>query len=470
MSSTVLLISTNRCTTPDPVFPLGLACLSAALRRAGHRTCWLDTLADAERLEEVISTCRPDFVGLSLRNIDDVLIRKQETFFDTLASLAARIRQQTTSPIILGGSGFSLFPQHLLELVGADFGICGAGESGLVSLIEALEQGGNYRDIPGLVFREDGKIIANAAGPGLLDQALTEADRPVAITSHYLRSTGMLNLQTQRGCRFRCCYCTYPLLEGQKPMRRPPDMVAAEFEQLQKLGAKYVFITDSLFNSSREQAAEISEALLRRNLKMSWGCFLRPQGLAPDLMNLMARAGLSHIEFGSDSLCDEVLAAYHKDFCFDEVLYSSELARHENVDFCHFLIAGGPGESRATLASSYANSQRLKGAVIIAVVGMRIYPGTPLFEQAVAEGRIQRDADLLAPTYYLAPGLTADAVFERLREFARLSPCWIVGDPDPAYTTLVQRLRQRGVVGPLWSYFAMTQRLWPRGVVSELAR
>ena len=84
---------------------------------------------------------------------------------------------------------------------------------------------------------------------------------------------------------------------------------------------------------------------------------------------------------------------------------------------------------------------------------MRIYPGTRLFERAVGEGQISRDTDLLPPTYYLAPGLTAEAVFAQLQEFARVSPNWIVGDPAPGYTSLVERLRQRGVVGPLWSYF-----------------
>ena len=46
-------------------------------------------------------------------------------------------------------------------------------------------------------------------------------------------------------------------------------------------------------------------------------------------MKLMVLAGLSHIEFGSDSFCDEVLEAYQKDFTFDDILYSSELAYRE---------------------------------------------------------------------------------------------------------------------------------------------
>lgn len=462
MPSKVLLINANRCTRPDPVFPLGLTHLSAALRRAGHKTAWLDRLANVDCLEEVMDSFRPDFVGISLRNIDDVLIGKQETFFDDAVSLGARIRQKSSRPIIVGGSGFSLFPRQLLELAGADFGVCGEGEPGLIALIAALETGGGLAGIPGLVFRQNKQIVVNPPANAPLDGEYTDADRPDAITAHYLRTSSLLNVQTQRGCALRCCYCTYPLIEGRRHRRRPPELVADEFAQLQRLGAKYVFIVDSIFNSSARHVTEVCEALLRRNVKMSWGCFLRPQGLTADLVKLMARAGLSHIEFGSDSFCDEVLAACQKDLVFDDILRSSELARQQHVDYCHFLICGGPGETHETLARSFANAQQLPGAVILAVVGMRIYPGTHLFEQAVREGNISREADLLTPKYYLAPGLTAEEVFAQLQEFARLSPNWIVGDPGPAYSRLVDRLRQRGVVGPLWSYFAMLQRIQPR--------
>jgi radical SAM superfamily enzyme YgiQ (UPF0313 family) len=466
MPSRILLISANRCTTPDPVFPLALAHLNAALRQAGHHTFWLDSLTDADRFEAILDAAHPDFVGISLRNIDDVLIRKQETFFDDLALLCARIRQHTKSPIILGGSGFSLFPERLLALAGADFGICGEGEDSLVSLITALESGSGYSGIPGLVFRQNGNIIVNVPATHSLVHDLADADRPAAISQHYLQASGILNLQTQRGCGCRCCYCTYPVIEGKQHRRRPAEVVAAEFEQLQRLGARYVFIVDSIFNSSPRHVIEVCEAILRRKVKLAWGCFMRPHGLTPELMRLMAKAGLAHIEFGSDSFSDEVLAAYQKDFTFDDILRSSEQARQANVDFCHFLICGGPGETRATLWQSFENSQRLAGATILAVVGMRIYPGTPLFERALGEGRISRDTDLLTPAYYLAPDLTAESVFAQLEEFARLSPSWIVGDPPPAYINLVRRLRGRGVVGPLWGYFAMLQRVRPLASVA----
>ena len=465
MPSRILLINSNRCIAPDPVFPIGLAYLNAALRRAGHHCSWADSLAGAG-IEESVRTCRPDFIGISVRNIDDVLIRKRETFFADLRSLTTRLKQLSTSPVILGGSGFSIFPRELFELVEADFGIIGEGETALVDLIAALESNADHSQIPGLVFRRLGNLIINPASPARAEPQLALEDSPGHLVTHYLQTSGMLNVQTQRGCGFRCCYCTYPVIEGKRHRQRPPEIVAAEFEQLQRRGAKYLFVVDSVFNSSPAHVSEICEALLKRNVQVAWGCFLRPQGLSVDLMKLMARAGLKHIEFGSDSFCDEVLQSYAKDFNFEDIIQASELARQEQIDFCHYIIAGGPGETMGTLRRGFANSQRLRDAVVMAVVGMRIYPGTALFERAIAEGRISQQTNMLDPVYYLAPDLDQEKIFQMLQEFARSSPNWMVGDPAPAYQQLVVRLRERGMVGPLWSYFSMIQKIRPQ----ELAK
>ena len=463
MRRKVLLISPNRCTVPEAVFPLGLAHVNAALQRAGHETRLLDCLAGSRPLEQELCEFQPDFVGVSLRNIDDVLIRKQETYFGSLTTICETVRRLHPRPVILGGSGFSIYPARLLEMCGADFGIQGEGEAGFVALLAALDNGGNYADIPGLVYRRDGEILANPQEPTALDARKELPIRPPALAGHYLSISGTLNLQTQRGCRHTCCYCTYPLIEGRSHRRRDPEAVADEVEQLESLGAKYVFIVDSVFNSSTRHVTETCEAIIRRKTKLRWGCFLRPQGLTPELMQLMKRAGLSHIEFGSDSFCDSVLEEYAKRLTFADILRSSELARQAEIEHCHFLICGGPGETLETMETSFANSLRLQGPIIMAVVGMRIYPGTTLAARALREGQIGIDCDLLSPAYYVSPRVTQEAVFAKLHDFARRSPNWIAGDPPPDFVNLVARLRQRGVVGPLWSYFAMLQRIVPQG-------
>lgn len=462
MTSRVLLVSANRCATPDTVFPLGLSFLNAALRRAGHDVRWFDLLADSRPIREALTEYRPDFVGVSVRNIDDVLIRKRETFFDQLAGISEAVREVHPCPVILGGSGFSIFPEQVLALTGADYGLQGEGEAGLLALIEALTHGSDASHVPGLVYRKGGDIVANPARGTLYASALEEADYPRRLVDYYVKGAGMLNLQTQRGCAHACCYCTYPVIEGSAHRPRAPEDVAEEMARMEALGAKYVFIVDSVFNSTPRHVTDVCEALIRRRVRLRWGCFLRPQGLTSDLVALMAQAGLAHIEFGSDSFCDPVLEAYGKRFTFDDIQHSSELARQQRLDYCHFLICGGPGETADTLRIGYENSLRLAGAVIMAVVGMRIYPGTALYGRAVREGRITRDTNLLTPTYYLAPGLSEEQMFGELQAFARRSPNWLTGDPTPEYSRLVERLRARGVAGPLWSYFSMVQRLWPQ--------
>jgi radical SAM superfamily enzyme YgiQ (UPF0313 family) len=186
-------------------------------------------------------------------------------------------------------------------------------------------------------------------------------------------------------------------------------------------------------------------------------------------MQLMARAGLAHVEFGTDSLCDSVLAAYGKQFTFDDVLHSHELACQAKVDSCHFLICGGPGETPGTLEEGFRNSLRLKDTAILALVGMRVYPGTRLHARVLRERPLPPDDGLLQPYYYLSGALAEEQVFERLRDFSRRSPAWIVGDPPPRYVELAARLRSRGVIGPLWSYWCAAQRLAPALVQNPAA-
>ena len=462
MPSKILLVNVNRCVSPDPVFPLGMAYVSAALRRAGHRTRWWDLQVDGPGLEEVLQQERPDFAGISLRNIDDILIGTRETFFDHVAAISELIHTKAHCPVILGGSGFSIFPRPLLERTGADYGICGEGEASMVALVDALEKGADPRTVPGLVYRTgEGTIAVNPKAPSAPTWGLGTEGWPAEVVRHYLAKSRMLNVQTQRGCALHCAYCTYPVLEGKHPRSRDPEMVADEFASLNRIGAPFVFIVDSVFNSSPAHVQAICEAILRRNVRMRWGCFLRPQGVSAELMALMARAGLSNIEFGTDSFCDEVLPHYGKSFTFEDVLLTSQLAHRHKIDHCHFLICGGPGETERTLAESFANSRQLPDAPIMAVVGMRIYPGTALEHRAQAEGRIQPETDLLVPTYYLAEGLTEQTVFSQLHRFAVESPNWIPGAPSPGLTELGRRLRQKGVTGPLWSHFPALQRLAP---------
>ena len=126
----VLLISPNVEFLPDPIFPLGLAYIAAALKRRGidHRVLDLCFVTDVEdALSAEIASYRPDLTGPSLRNLDNVSYPQYTSYLPFYREVIDIIRRHSDSRIVLGGSAFSLMPHEIFACLDADFGIVGEG-------------------------------------------------------------------------------------------------------------------------------------------------------------------------------------------------------------------------------------------------------------------------------------------------------------------------------------------------------
>ncbi len=457
--SRVLLVNINRYDQPYPVYPLGLAYIDGALRAAGHVTRVWDSLADKTSLEETVGEFQPDFVGLSLRNIDTVQCLNPFSFVPELVECCERLRAVTAAPLILGGSGFSIFPKELYALTAVDFGVAGEGEQPLLALLAALRTGGSVAEIPGVVCRmATGSVSAAACRlSGEFSDAPFHDPR---LLKAYAQNGSLPGVQTQRGCPLKCCYCTYPVIEGKRSRFRSGEEIVEELRQLAAHGTKYAFFVDSVFNTRTSHVVETCEAIIRAKLDFQWECFLRPGGITRELLQLMQRAGLRHIEFGSDSFSDTTLASYGKSFSFEEVREASELANTLGVQYSHFLIFGGPGETAETVEETLTRAATLPAAFFFATIGMRIYPDTDLWRMLAPEMQRETAADYLVdPRFYVAPGLTAQGLHSRLRELLKSASNWIVGDPPAAFSETITKLRKRGISGPMREYVDLLQRL-----------
>ena len=462
----VLLVNLNSYDQPYPVYPLGQAYIDGALRQAGHVTEIWDARMPVEALERCVARFRPEFIGLSLRNIDNVQCHNPKSFMQDLADFSRRLRAVSAAPLVLGGSGYSVFPREILALGGVDYGIHGAGERALPQLVAALRAGGGEAalgQIPGLMFRgADG--VVRAVPCSAEDSAfLVAPHHDPGLMRAYLAQGSLPGVQTQRGCPLHCCYCTYPLIEGSRSRFLGGEAVVAEMRALAALGVKFAFFVDSVFNTRAEHVAEVCEALIRADLGVQWECFLRPRGITRELLQLMQRAGLSHIEFGSDSFSDSVLRRYGKSFTFDDIRQASEAAHGLGLHYSHFIIFGGPGETAATVEETLQRAGALPGAFYFGTVGMRIYPETPLWRQLAPETQGETAADyLLEPRFHLEPEFTVESLHARLREHQKGNCNWIVGDPPPVFVETMSKLRRRGVRGPMWEYAELLQRMQQR--------
>jgi radical SAM superfamily enzyme YgiQ (UPF0313 family) len=447
----VVLVNVNTCASPYPVFPLGLAHIAAALEAEGYEAHILDMALDAKTLPQQLQRLKPSYVGLSLRNIDDIQINNTHFYAPELEQATKQIRRATDAPIVLGGSGYSLFPDTLLKITGADFGIAGEGEQSFIALLKSLQTGARYQSIAGLVFHANGHIRINRKSACAAER-IARPKFPQRLARHYVEKSAMLNIQTQRGCALKCSYCTYPLIEGKRFRRRSPESVCDDICAAQRAGANYVFIVDSVFNTSQEHVQAVCEEILRRNIRIKWGCFLRPKSITQPLMDLMARAGLSHIEFGSDSLCDTMLESYKKGFHVEDIVRASQCAQKAKVYYAHFLIIGGPSETEKTIRQSYANSKHIRRTVFFPFIGIRVYPHTPVYEFALKERVITEQTDLLPPYFYVSPKVSRKKTAHMISQFHAESHNWILEDISQQHTHVMRGLRNIGVLGPLWEF------------------
>lgn len=456
----ILLINLNSYDQPYPVYPLGVAYIDGALRGAGHETRIWDGRMSKESLPETIQTFQPQVVGVSMRNVDNVQYHNPRSFVQDVIDCCAKVRAVTEAVLVLGGSAFSVFPKELFEVTGVDFGIQGEGETVFLALIESLQQSRCPEDIAGLYYKDAaGKTRWRATDPKSA-VFTSEPHHVPELIQAYAAEGSLPGVQTQRGCPLRCCYCTYPLIEGKKSRYRTGEQVVEEMRRLAKLGIKYTFIVDSVFNTRPDHVMEICEALIRADTGVHWECFLRPRNATREMLGLMKRAGMRHVEFGSDSFSDPVLKSYGKSFTYEEIRQASHDAHELGLNYSHFLIFGGPGETPDSIRESLERSTELPSAYYFGTIGMRIYPETPLWRLLAPEKQGETGADYLAnPRFYLAPGLEVGALFQQLSDFRTLHPNWIIGDPPPSFIATINRLRKRGVQGPAWEYIEFLQRI-----------
>ncbi|MCK4407570.1 MAG: radical SAM protein [Bacteroidales bacterium] len=444
----ILLISANQFTIPYPVYPIGLSYISSYLksRLPGYDIRIFDlVLNNIDELIEYLKDFNPGFIGVSLRNIDDVNIYNKESFINNYKNIIEKIKKNTKSKIIIGGSGFSIFPETLFEYLKPDFGIFGEGEESFYKLICSFDNNSDFRNIEGLVYVENNNIVLNKRTNYFKNPDFCFEEN---LIDYYWKYSGMLNIQSKRGCPYNCVYCTYPLIEGSKVRLLNTDKIIEALSDIYfKKGIDYIFFTDSVFNLNNDFNFELAEKIIKNKIKIKWGAYFSLHNLDEKLLILLKKAGLTHIEFGTESLCNTTLKSYRKPFTVSDIIEKSELCNKLSIDFAHFLILGGYGETEDTLNETFENSKKINRTVFFPFTGMRIYPGTKLHEIAIKEKIISKNDNLLEPKYYISYKIDISTLKDKALKTGKR---WVF--PDEDMSKVMNKMRLKNKKGPLWEY------------------
>jgi len=401
-----LLISANTEKINMPALPMGLGCVAAALQKVGHEIRFLDLMAEKDvvsAIEAAVAGFRPEVIGVSIRNIDDQVSRQPVFLLEKAKHVVSACRAACKAPVVLGGAGYSMFPESALAYLGADMGIQGEGEAAFPLLLQRLSAAGDVQGVPGLYLsgkgRQGGRSFHRRLdalplpAPELFDRRL--ADNP----AYYLP------VQTRRGCPLCCSYCSTPIIEGRLIRKRSPERVVAMLEQWRKAGFSRLFFVDNTFNLPPGYALDLCRRIAQARLDLTWRCILYPGKVSPALVEAMASSGCREVSLGFESGSQEILDAMGKRFRLDDIRRTRRLLKENGIGCMGFLLLGGPGETRRTVAESFAFVDSLELESVKLTVGVRIYPGTRLAAISRAEGVVEPYDDLLLPRFYVASGL-----------------------------------------------------------------
>jgi radical SAM superfamily enzyme YgiQ (UPF0313 family) len=316
------------------------------------------------RLREDLVEYRPDLVGMYLST----------PYFPMAREVAAFIKKLADVPIVAGGHHATLAPEEVLSVPHFDWVIEGEGEFPMVRMLDTLAEGGPLSGVPGLWWREEGRLRSVPKAPLLHPDQFPVLDWSL-LGDEILRTNffiwGILPVMASRGCSSNCSFCSISEIQkrypGEKFLRyRDPGQVVGEIEadyhRYRHLGLKTVQFVDLNFLANvkwlRGFAAEYRKSGL--NLKLPWSAFTRLDHVTQEAIDCLADSGCVNLRVGIEA-ANPVMrnTIYRKNITQEQLETGLKRIRDAGISITGYFMAGGPGEQPEWLVESLDLAHRL---------------------------------------------------------------------------------------------------------------
>jgi radical SAM superfamily enzyme YgiQ (UPF0313 family) len=424
--------------------PLALDYIAWELEKLGIQSDIID-ITFLEEVHEELATllCQTRYQGvcMTIRNLDATTSPQHLNFpLHDIRDLVQVVKSYLKCPVIVGGNGFSIAPERILEYLGADYGIWGPGEEFLPLLLQYIFEGkGTLAEIPHAVYKKEGTVCRNPGRDS--SPPLPPIRRGYVQYSRYYRprleNHGRFgNIETKRGCPYSCSYCVEPFIKGKMVRLKSPEAVSREMDWFLRRGIRYFFLTDSEFNADEEAALSLCEYWIRNgyNTKMKWVAYAIPNHFSESLASSISAAGNLSIMIDFAHVSDSMLYRLGKSYRSQSIEDTVARCEAHDLNYRGSLMLGGPGETRETVKEAI-NFFKGRSCKMFVVVGIRVFPHTPLAAKIREKGslvdnpnlygKVIDNEDLLEPVFYVSEDLGED-IFTYITE--------LIGDSEQFYT------------------------------------
>ncbi len=374
-------------------FPQGLAYIAAVLKKEGYDVEIYNQDKfhyPDEYLTEYLNKNKFDVIGVS--------IIAGYYQYKKLMKISDAINKSSNRPLyIIGGHGPSPEPNYFLNKTQADAVVIGEGEETIVELMNALANKTSFDGIKGIAFRNGERVTVNERRPLIKDINSIPFPAYEMFPMDYYRLLRMphatnsdfaIPILSGRGCTFACNFC-YRLDEGFRP--RSNEGIIEEIKLLkQNYGITYIAFGDELLMSSAERTISLCENFINAKLNIKWDCNGRLNYAKPEVLRLMKQAGCVYINYGIESMDDNVLKNMKKGLKTTQIIKGIEATLNAGISPGFNIIFGNTGDNRETLNKGVDFLLKYDdGAEMRTIRPVTPYPGSSLYYYAIEKGLIK---------------------------------------------------------------------------------
>jgi ribosomal peptide maturation radical SAM protein 1 len=300
---------------------------------------------------------------------DVAVVGFTSTFQQTTASFALARRLKQCNPRIItifGGANFDgeMGPELVRTVDCVDAAVIGEGDLAFPRLLSALAAGESLDTVPGLARRQGDQVTVTAPLPGTeqlddlpvpdYDEYFQRAEDLEVLPRVGLRNV-WLPIETARGCWWGAKHhCTFCGLNG-ATMRfrsKSPERVLDELaEQARRYRGFRFEAVDNILDT--EYFTKLFPVLAAN--ETGYEIFYEVKAnLSREQLKLMARAGITHIQPGIESLSSNVLRLMRKGVRAIQNINLLRWAYYYGIDVEWNLLWGFPGETEQDYADQAA--------------------------------------------------------------------------------------------------------------------
>lgn len=371
---------------------LGLCSLAANLDKGLAEVKVLDLITVRQRpyyyIRKYIREFAPELVGFSSMTFQ----------YSTTIEFIRYIKKLNPEILILlGGYHATVAKDEIInsdDINYIDFIIEGEGELAFNELIKSIKIKKDYSHIPGLSFKENGKIYSNPKGKLIDLDILKIPDRSVRLRTNGFHSMGLKTdaVETSRGCVFDCNFCCINMMYGKSYRKFKIERVIEDIKDAVKFGAKSIVFTDDNITLDGKRYKMLCEAITDSGLnKYKYLTQAGVKGIkdTPGLAKAMADSGVTWVFLGIENTIERNLSAMKKGKQFnknDITDVIGELKQNGIVVIGGFVL-GTPEDTAETMLE---NAEFAKEAGIDIPVYNIItpYPKTGIREELIRQNLI----------------------------------------------------------------------------------